>query len=320
MSIERMADVPVLQINDNRGGLFNLERQRDGSVICINEELYDRPPRSGGEGGQTLEAGAIGELRKTDVATLTIDGCNLVGGVVATARSDVPGGLPALWSFAEMIRQGAKAELDLEPDELQVGLQPIQVDSTLTHRVFLADRLENGAGYAPQLGEAVTLKRLLGRILSELEALYQSPAHDECDSSCPDCLRSWDNRRLHGALDWRLGLDVAALANGEALPMNRWMSRAEPLANRFVAAYQSVIPCHVEQIGEILAIVRDDEAAGVLLGHPLWRHDPRFLNAIQAEALDIAQSDRGIERVEVSDLYVIDRMAPQTFRSLANGR
>lgn len=319
MSIERMADVPVLQINDNRGDLFSLERQRDGSVICTDEELYDRPPRSGGDGSENLESGAIGELRKTDVATLTIDGCNLVGGVVATGRVDVPAGLPALWSFAEMIRQGGKAELDLQPDELQVGLQPIQIDSTLTHRVFLADKLENGAGYAPQLGESVTLKRVLGQILGELEERFQSPGHAACDSSCPDCLRSWDNRWLHGALDWRLGLDVAALANGEALPMERWMSRAEPLADRFVTAYRSVVSCHVEQIGELLAIVSDDRSAAVLLGHPLWRHDPRFLNAIQAEALDIAQSDQGIGRVEVSDLYVIDRMAPQVFRSLASG-
>lgn len=319
MSVERMADVPVLQVNDNRGDLFSLERQRDGSVICTNEELYDRPPRSGGEGSQRVESGAIGELRKTDVATITIVGCDLVGGVVATGRSDVPAGLPALWSFAEMIRQGGKAELDLQPDELQVGLQPIQIDSTLTHRVFLADKLENGAGYAPQLGEAASLKEVMGRILGDLEMRFQSQEHAGCDSSCPDCLRSWDNRRLHGALDWRLGLDVAALANGETLPMDRWMSRAEPLANRFVNAYQSVVPCHVEQIGDLSAIVSEDRSAAVLLGHPLWRHDSRFLNAIQAEALDIAQTDLGIGRVGISDLYVIDRMAPQVFRLLASG-
>ena len=39
--------------------------------------------------------------------------------------------------------------------------------------------------------------------------------HAACASSCLDCLRSYDNRRLHGALDWRLALDMLDLLAGE---------------------------------------------------------------------------------------------------------
>jgi DEAD/DEAH box helicase domain-containing protein len=224
-----------------------------------------------------------------------------------------------MWSFAEMIRQGGKAELDLQPDELQVGLQPIQIDGTTSQRVFLADRLENGAGYAPQLGEGVVMKSVIEKIIGPLADEYEADTHAHCSSSCPDCLRSWDNRRLHGALDWRLGLDVATLASGEPLPLGRWFDRAEALSTNFVRAFGSAVACHFEEIGGLFAIIRDDRRRGVILGHPLWRHDLRYLNAMQVESLDIAQSEMGIATIVFSDLYVIDRTPPRVFELLTSG-
>ena len=40
-----------------------------------------------------------------------------------------------------------------------------------------------------------------------------APAHaSACDTSCPDCLRSYSNLAYHSLLDWRLAIDMAALA------------------------------------------------------------------------------------------------------------
>ena len=172
-----------------------------------------------------LEPAAIGEIRPTDVVTLTLDRLALHAGVIPTNTSVLPAGLPAIWSFAEVMRRGCQVALDLQPDELQVGLQPARINDLETRRIFLADRLENGAGYAPELAEPSKIKEVLEGILGELTAEYESVAHSDCTESCPDCLRSWDNRRLHGALDWRLALDVAALAAGLPLPTERWLSR-----------------------------------------------------------------------------------------------
>lgn len=36
---------------------------------------------------------------------------------------------------------------------------------------------------------------------------------DECDSSCYDCLRDYNNQDIHNLLNWRLGLDVAKIAD-----------------------------------------------------------------------------------------------------------
>ena len=40
------------------------------------------------------------------------------------------------------------------------------------------------------------------------------PEHKSgCTSSCYDCIRDYSNQDVHGILDWRLGLDIARLAN-----------------------------------------------------------------------------------------------------------
>jgi len=317
MVVERWVDpVRVIRINDNRGNLFPLVRQRDGTVICEDESLYDKPPRFLTEGSTQLDSAAIGEIRPTDVVTLSLEQVALHGGVVPTASYLLPAGLSAMWSFAEIVRRGCQVALDLQADELQSGLQPLRVGDFETHRVFLADRLENGAGYAPELSQSANLKRVLDGILDELTVEYEGAQHADCAEACPDCLRSWDNRRLHGALDWRLALDMAALAAGLPLPTDRWLSRADHLTSLFIRAYEQALPCRVETVGDLRAIILSDDRAAVVLGHPLWMHDDRYLNDTQAESYDILRSDLGIRKVIVSDLWVLDRIPAKIFRLL----
>ena len=85
----------------------------------------------------------------------------------------------------------------------------------MTASIYVADQLENGAGYATELGRGDRLARVVNRIADDLGARWSSTAHVECESSCPDCLRSYDNRHLHPYLSWRLALDVAELLLGQ---------------------------------------------------------------------------------------------------------
>lgn len=307
--------VHVILINDNRGALFPLRRLMDGSVVCDDETLYERGTGFlKADGWTRLEPAAIGEVRPTDVVVLTLDGVDLHAGVVATSSRLVPAGTSAMWSFAEVLRHGCQVALDLQPDEIQVGLQPASIRDIETRRVFLADRLENGAGYAPELGRPENLKAVLEGILTTLASEYEDDAtHANCTEACPNCLRSWDNRRLHGALDWRLALDVAALATGEKLPLQRWFSRGPALAGGFVQAFHSAISCHVEEVGDLLAIVRDDRQRAVMLGHPLWMQQPVYFNAAQAEAFDVLRTDLGVANVSASDLFVLQRMPSRIY-------
>ncbi len=317
MVVEHWEDpVRVVCINDNEGRLFPLLRQRDSTVVCDDDSLYRKNMNFDSEGTTRLEPTAIGEIRPTDVITLCLNQAALYGGVVPTAAYLTPAGVSAMWSFAEIMKRGCQVALDLQPDELQVGLQPIRIGDFETRRVFLADRLENGAGYAPELGRAAHLKQVLEGILGELATEYHAPNHSNCSESCPDCLRSWDNRRLHGALDWRLALDVAALAAGQALPAHRWLTRSERLAHLFAKAYRRALPCRVVVTGDLHTIIRTDNQAAVVLGHPLWMHDERYFNDKQAEAYSTVRSDLGIPRVMISDLWVLDRIPAKIFRLL----
>ncbi len=318
MVVERWEEpVSVVRINDNEGRLFSLLRERDGTVVCDDDSLYRKQKSFESAGSTRLESAAIGEIRPTDVVTLSLEQVALHGGVIPTAGYLAPAGMSAMWSFAELMRRGCQVALDLQPDEIQVGLQPIRIGDFETRLIFLADRLENGAGYAPELGQSKHLKQVLDGILGELADEYEGPGHaDDCGQSCPDCLRSWDNRRLHGLLDWRLALDVATLATGLSLRTDRWLSRAEGLADQFVRAYHQALPCRIALAGDLFAIIRQDNKAAAILGHPLWMQDERYLNTQQSEAYNIVRSDLGVRNASLTDLWVLDRIPARIFRVL----
>lgn len=306
----------VVRVNDNHGSLYELLKLNDRSVVVEDPSLYNKPPNFTVTGSDQLGRAAIGEVRPTDVVVLHLDGVDLHDGVVATASTLVPAGLPAMWSFAEVIRRGSAHVLMLQEGELQTGLQPARVRDLATRRVFLADQLENGAGYAPELARSENMKEVLDGILGDLAERFDAADHsDHCDGACPDCLRSWDNRRLHSYLDWRLALDIATIANGERLPTHRWFTRTEQLAERFTQAFPT-LNARIETAGDLLALVRNDDQKAVIFGHPLWIHAEDYFNETQAEAFDHIASVLGVRHVAMSDVWTLERRQPQIFRDL----
>lgn len=320
MSVRVLEQAEVVRVNDNRGVLFELVRVSDQTLVCDDETLYEDGLKARLDSVTRLTPVAIGDVRPTDVLVISLDQVALEGQVIPTSKSTLPAGLPALWSFAQILRRGCQVALDVEPDELQVGLQPARINDIRTHRIFIADALENGAGYAPELGRPENLKRLLDDVRSDLAAKYEAPDHADCTESCPDCLRSWDNRRLHGALDWRLALDVVDLAAGLPLSTGRWLSRARPLADLFVRAYKQALPCEVIDLSAgLVAIVRHDKSRGLVIGHPLWRYDEAHFNAVQADAYDELLSDHSIGSAAITDPWVLQRIPAQVYQRLAHG-
>jgi DEAD/DEAH box helicase domain-containing protein len=317
MTVRVLEQAEVVRINDNRGRLFPIVQLSNRSVICTDESLYEDGLRTAIDGATRLDPIAVGDVRPTDVLVLSLDHLALQGKAIPVGRRLLPAGVAALWSFAEVLRRGCQAALDVQADELQVGLQPVRAGDVRTERIFIADALENGAGYAPELGRPAILKQVLEEILTELARRYQDKKHLICQESCPDCLRSYDNRRLHGALDWQLALDVTALASGQSLDPSGWLGRSEGLAESFLKAFGGAFDCKIETVGEgLLAIVRTDRTRAVILGHPLWRHDEAAFNAPQAAAYDGVTFDHGIQAVVMSDVWVLQRTPAQIFHLL----
>lgn len=320
VSLRLLEQAEVVSVNDNNRKLFDLSRQSDGSVVVQNRDLYRRPlPEFMRTGGQPLDPAAIGEVRRTDVLLLGLDGLALPDGAVATLPRACPAGKGALLSFAELLRNAAKEYLDIEQTELEVGLQPTRSLDTVSARVFLADALDNGAGYALELGKSSTFERLLTSIQNVTGQRLREERHaSACTSSCPGCLRNYENRFDHWALDWRLGLDVVDLALGCELDLSHWEDRTTALMKSFVDGYGPHVRVEERKVNGLHALVSPEERAAIVIGHPLWRHDDAHWNVDVQEAVSELQGS-GFSRVTVSDTYVLDRTPIRLFYALLAG-
>lgn len=309
-------DADLFTINDNGGRGFEFHQQDNGHVIVPDPSLYigrgvrpyQNAPHSGGFNG------AIGAVRRTDALVLGLRSEDIPGpeGIVdITPYGQGRKGAAALWSLAELLRMAAVDVLNVDRREIEVGLQPYPGTFGMTQRVFLADSLENGAGYCRHLGRPDVFREVLGTVLGSVRESLEASEHSEsCDSSCPDCLRSYDNRLLHPVLDWRLALDLAEVAGGQGLDPQRWLRESEALVGAFVSAYRQVdsdIDQQMEDFSGITGVRSPKHGRIALFGHPLWRRDEPHMVELQRRALQESSSRYPGDSIRFFDLYELRR-------------
>ena len=127
----------------------------------------------------------------------------------------------AFLSWAYLIRKSICDELDIETNEFDIGYRISP--TTKVPEVYIVEKADNGAGYCNylngtadrEISEKVFIKSLLpeGRVFKEI--LMKKEHEKSCGSSCYDCLKDYYNQQHHGLLNWRVALDLAALANDE---------------------------------------------------------------------------------------------------------
>jgi hypothetical protein len=196
-----------------------------------------------------------------------------------------------------MLRRAAAVLLDVQDYELKAGIRSrTDANGNVAGQIFLCDTLENGAGYATHLGEPSVTERLL-RMIAEPGALefndrlVAAPHALACDTSCPDCLRSYSNLAYHSVLDWRLAIDMACLALDPGAPI----TVASPLWSR-VAATASLTLAGARPgfqqtaIAGLPAVTNGRDV--IIVTHPLWRADRGTPEV--AAAWDEAQRVRGL--------------------------
>ncbi len=306
MAVAVLEQVELFTVNDNNGRMFELNRQNDGSLVCADPSLYSDPLAEFFRQGAPAGKVAIGDVRRTDVLTLLVDRADVVGGAVLTSATLSPAGFPAVTSFAQILRRAAHAFLDIDESELVVGLQPTQIAGAMTHRIYIADALDNGAGFAVELGEHKTLVRLLEDVRDGIGGMLEADNHSaSCTGSCPTCLRSYDNRFVHWALDWRLALDVVDLALGLPLATGRWVKRSRDVADSIAKGFAPYWSTSVEVVEGWPALIMPRESVAVVVGHPLWSRDPDRYAGEQSRTVASLEM-RGL-RVTMSDAFVLDR-------------
>ncbi len=127
----------------------------------------------------------------------------------------------AAWlSVAEILGRAIILYEDVEATEISVGTRYEPKENPDIGQdlwsVFIADNLDNGAGYSSNYSSELAFKDLIQFAFSRLGTDFNKLRHsNNCFSSCYECLRHYGNRFSHAVLDWRLGLDLLALLNGE---------------------------------------------------------------------------------------------------------
>jgi DEAD/DEAH box helicase domain-containing protein len=312
VQLQMLPQSRVVVVNDNRGEFYPLTDEPDGSVTVRDPSLYPlgAPVPAGGPAPDARRI-AIGAVKTTDVLLLKVQSEQLPGadGVIDVPR--IPAGLSAIWSFAELLRIAAGDVLDVEPAELQTGIQPLRVGGSETRRIFLSDALENGAGYSSRLSNPDVLRDVLGRMLA-MRNPFEIHA-ERCDASCPDCLRSYDNRMLHSVLNWRLALDMAEVAAGQPIQTGRWLDGADAAAAAFANGFRSHgFACEVRRAGPLTEIFGTQHAASVILTHPLWVGDDQPAHwRPEQQAAEAAARIHGAATVRFCDLWTLGRSPDQ---------
>lgn len=288
----------TIQINDNFGLGYNLKRQFDETVIVQEQEITSINTDLKIDGEPDYANAFIGAIKVSDVLVIDFDTVKLPGDTI-DASTDA--GKSALWSFSEAFKKGCDAELDLSPDELVVGLHPRQQGEIPTSSVFVSDAAQNGAGYAVEIGDKLVFQRILNKISADLEQAWaQHPHLGNCTSSCPDCLRSYNNRRIHGYLNWRLALDAVDLALGRELELSRWTDSGSQAVGKLA---DTNVNLKFQEIDLLPVLTNDDTGKAFVFGHPLWSVREDNLTAVQSKVGNqLRQSGHKVEFVSLFEL------------------
>lgn len=302
---------PIALVNDNRGQLFEFYKDYD-SVVVTDEYLYGDNVNLPRTSGEPVAMGAIGAVFSTDVLSFIMS--RAPAGIGSNGILDVlqPSMESAIVSFGEFLRLAVATHLDVDPSELRIGRQRFRVGDVTTFQVFLADSLENGAGYMRHIYDSATLRDLLYDHYEIQLAKWGAAEHQDCDVSCPDCLRNYANRMSHKYLYWRLALDLTELALGIPLQEERWLSLGGNASGHFLSL------CEQYGIGGVVhrnyagLDCLTNGASAIVLSHPLWHFREGLLKDNQElAAKDIRDEFPGIDCLFV-DLRVFIH-APQNY-------
>lgn len=267
----------IYVVNDNNGDLFTFEKRVDHNIWITRlaaNRVGIRNPRIEGD----PDPRALASIDRTDVFILGIRSPWPAGLKSSPVGDDGLAVRAALYSFGFLLRRAAVALLDIGEQELKVGMRPVRdAYGHIFGQVFLSDSLENGAGYSsyfgtPQRTDAL-LQYVTGQSSQDFYGPYVRAFHsDDCLTSCPDCLRDFNNLPYHSILDWRLGMDLARLALDANAPIDFSVSYWQGLDVRAADAYFSALPGWQRvQFAGLEGGRRNNRIT--LITHALWRGD-----------------------------------------------
>jgi ATP-dependent helicase YprA (DUF1998 family) len=212
----------------------------------------------------------------------------------------------AFYSAAFIIRSEAAALLDIDPEELDISnvRRTKLADDSIVGEIVINDHLPNGAGFTRWIAQRWS-EILTGLANPDADgegfvaALVSGVHRQQCDSSCPDCLRHYRNMTFHGLLDWRLGLSllrcfassdfVCGLDGTFSTPdLEHWLTSARDQRDMFCASFRE---CEPQEFGPLSGF--SIGGRNVIIIHPLWnRAQPQ---GILAEAIAVTAEPQFVD-------------------------
>ncbi len=273
----------VYVINDNAGQSFRFA-PASGWTGLLSVDLAD---------SSRAKELQLPNLDRTAITTVAL-AATQVTDILLVAIEEPPTGISldprpvsrrgAWYSLGFLLRQAATRYLEVQNPELRVGLRVITVAGEAQGQIFLADTLENGAGYSTHLGESTRFRAVLQEAAEFLHEKGQTPHSTLCDSSCYDCLRDYYNMPYHSLLDWRLASDMLAVALGNDLDRANAERQERALAAAFARDFGGK---YVELDGPCSGVQLED--CLLIACHPLEDH--RFPSLPARLALAVAAGE-----------------------------
>jgi|SRR5215213_46828 len=277
----------VYVINDNDGQFFDFERLAQGETWVTREALEKsgiRNPASVLVVGGEIDRRALASIKPTNVFVLGIQ--NWPVGLSCSPLTVE--GRAALLSFGNLIRRAISVRLDIDEREIKVGVRSMQDQSgQVIGQIFISDSLENGAGYSSVYGDPLEAESLLRYLTGETDLAFWGPIVDEphrsnCRTSCPDCLRDYNNLVFHNILDWRVALDMARLALDNNAPVDFNISYWQGLDVIAATPYFHAVGLQQTQFEGVIA--GRDHGYVEIITHPLWDRNLNNFGPLLANA------------------------------------
>ncbi|MBK7180405.1 MAG: DEAD/DEAH box helicase [Chloroflexi bacterium] len=296
----------IYAINDNGSDQFAFQPYGDG--FAVPEEFPEHAPKPESDPNPILRS--LASITRTDVLLV-----GLTNDVRQTKLNFTPlaiGRRAAWYSFGFFLRSAAAKRLDIDVNELRVGLRTYrEADDSIGAEVFLADTLQNGAGYASFLGTPDEFGRLLDYMLDNGKDGYQMATtqhQHECDSACYDCLKDYSNMVYHGLLDWRLAMDMARFAR-DGIPPDLFSGHWRGMAEKHIRSFCQAFAWKPAEYGGLLCAEASDWGEVVIPFHPLWNDDIHHLVPSLATAIASVE-DKGF-KPRLADLFNLARRPAQ---------
>ena len=269
------------------------------TITVFPSFLVDAPNPQNGQpvyesNGTISHSIAIGAKKVTEMICISVGRVNRslnlsVGGITP---GYVPGIMAAFYSAATLIQRVFADEMDIQPDEIEISEIKIENDIPC---IYLSDALANGSGYVGMLMQEengkTRLQSLMEKIINfegdYLQTILKhgSDVNDPCLTSCPICLRTYQNSGYHHVLDWRLGVDLIKLMLDPNYQMGyddlantpyHDLEEQMKVAGKMVADNNVLV--RLEFINQRYSLISNpilQQARMEMIVHPLWNHDPK---------------------------------------------